>query len=142
VDNARTLLKVKLKAHGLSLTKARAAVFRTLLGYGPLEMSELIARTSDRVDRASAYRAIAVFEQANISQRVRIADRDMLELSEVFEGHHHHFVCTNCGRLIPINDRQLESYIDNLPSLSNQRITNHQLEIQGICQNCLAKANP
>ncbi|HUD06259.1 MAG TPA: transcriptional repressor [Candidatus Saccharimonadales bacterium] len=136
--NARALLKDTLRSHGLSLTEARLSVFKILLGYGPLNMVSLLNKTSGRADRASVYRAAATFEKIGIAQRVSVGMDEKLELTEIFEGHHHHFSCTNCGRIISINDRQLESYIDNLPSLRGNQIVAHQLDIQGLCSKCLS----
>lgn len=140
MHNARALLKDTLKKSGLSLTRARLMVFKVLQGYGPISMPELLSQTLGTVDRASVYRAISVFEKSGVAQRINLGNNEKLELSEIFEGHHHHFSCIKCGKLISIDDRQLESYIDNLPSLGGARVITHQLETQGICSNCLKLA--
>jgi Fur family ferric uptake transcriptional regulator len=73
--------------------------------------------------------------------------RARYELSEGPKGarHHHHLVCTNCGRVIDYTD-----FIDDefellgraekgLSKKFNFKITNHLIQFYGLCDRCQKK---
>lgn len=127
--------KELLKTSGHSVTKARLSVFGALLGNEPVGMAELVRRVPE-VDRASVYRAINLFEQLGIVQRVNIGWKYKLELTDRFAAHHHHLSCTNCGRTIEMNEEELEQLIRSLARAHDFTPTAHQIEIQGLCADC------
>lgn len=125
-----------LKSHRYSLTKPRLAVFKALEGSEPVTMHELIARLPE-VDRATIYRVVELFQQLGIIKRLQIGWKYKLELSDDFNPHHHHLSCINCGKTIPIKqDQDIEDLIHTFGSSHKFTITDHQLEIQGVCQDC------
>src|SRR2546421_5552224 len=102
-------------------------------------MRELVAACNGQVDRASIYRTIALFERLGIVQRLQIGWKYKLELSDAFHHHHHHLTCSNCGKVIPFEeDTALEKRLHVLANSKNFTMQGHQLEIQGLCQNCAA----
>ncbi|MDP8212443.1 MAG: transcriptional repressor, partial [Candidatus Zapsychrus exili] len=73
--------------------------------------------------------------------------RARYELSEGPKGarHHHHLVCTSCGRVVDYTD-----FIDEEVELLNQtekglskkydfKITNHLIQFYGLCSECKKK---
>jgi Fe2+ or Zn2+ uptake regulation protein len=124
-----------LKASGQSVTAARLAVFGALSGQEPLSMRELTEQVS-RVDRASVYRAVDLFERLGIIQRINTGWKYRLELTDKFAAHHHHLTCTRCGKSIAISEADLEDTIEKLASAKGFTPTAHQIEIQGICDTC------
>lgn len=132
-----SVLTKKLKDKGFSVTKPRLVTFEVLSSAKqPLTMQELIRRTNKEIDRASVYRTIDIFEESGITQRIYSGWKYRLELSDNFQEHHHHFTCTNCGLVIPIHDKNLETVIDDLSIKQKFQTTSHQLEIQGLCEKC------
>jgi Fur family ferric uptake transcriptional regulator len=126
-----------LKRHRQSLTKARRVVFAALQDKEPQTMREVVLACWDQVDRASVYRTIALFERIGIVQRLQIGWKYKLELSDTFHHHHHHLTCETCGKTIPLaEDPLLEKRLRSLAQTQNFMMRGHQLEIQGICQNC------
>lgn len=127
-----------LRGHGRSLTGARRAVFAALLGHEPRSMGEVIRACRDKADRASVYRAIALFEKLGIVKRLQIGWKYRLELSDAFQHHHHHLTCTRCGRTMRLpEDRQLEARLHTLARGQDFKMNDHQLEIEGLCKDCL-----
>lgn len=135
MSSSQDIFKTLLKQTGNSATKARLAVFEALSGQEPLSMHELIARVPE-VDRASIYRAVELFEQLQIVQRLNIGWKYKLELSDRFTEHHHHLTCTNCGRTVAMNEQALERFIETLASQYGFQPTSHQIEVQGLCAAC------
>jgi Fur family transcriptional regulator, ferric uptake regulator len=135
MSSARDSFKQLLKANGQSITKARLTVFEMLLGQEPLTMGEL-AKRAGQVDRASVYRAVDLFERLGIVQRLNTGWKYKLELTDKFAGHHHHLTCTQCGRTIAMNELELEALIAKLAAAHHFKPAAHQIEIQGLCNDC------
>lgn len=130
-------LKTTLKAHGQSLTGPRQVVFAALQDQEPQTMQQLVAACAVRVNRASVYRTVALFERLGIVQRLQIGWKYKLELSDSFHHHHHHLTCSNCGRVIPLpEDTVLEALLRALADSQHFAMRDHQLEIQGLCKTC------
>jgi Fur family ferric uptake transcriptional regulator len=128
----------KLKETGNSNTVIRSAVFGTLLDseHTPLTMAELIRRTADYGDRASVYRSVTVLEEIGVIKRLNIGWKYKLELSEEFHGHHHHITCEKCGRTESLTDENLEEVIKSSAQKADYKITDHTIEIKGVCADC------
>ena len=129
-----------LRSHGYSVTKARQAVFAAMWHEHPMTMSELYSKVEKQLDRASLYRTIALFEELGVSRRLMMGWKYRLELSESFSHHHHHLSCQICGKVVAtVEDELIESRIQSIARQHNVRITDHHLEIEGICANCQKK---
>jgi Fur family ferric uptake transcriptional regulator len=132
-DNLRTLLK----RDGASLTKPRKVVFDLLLNQEPQSMQVIVKRAGGKVDRATIYRTVELFERLGIVHRLNIGWKYKIELSDVFQGHHHHFYCTNCNKTFPLPaNAMLETMIDSATGKDGFSPRGHQLEVYGLCQNC------
>lgn len=130
-------LKSVLKEHSQSLTKARRTVFAALQDAEPQTMQQLVIACPS-IDRASVYRAVALFERLGIVQRLQIGWKYKLELSDTFSHHHHHLTCLKCGRVIPFGeDKELGNKLSAIAGSQNFKMQDHQLEIQGVCETCL-----
>lgn len=99
-------------------------------------MRELQQLAGSGLDRASLYRIIAVFEKLGIAHRVNIGWKYKIELSDRFSEHHHHMTCLHCHKIIPINEQELEQFINNLSVQHEFQPIEHQIEIQGYCSTC------
>jgi len=130
-------LKAVLKKSGASLTKPRRIVFDLLLNQDPQSMQVLIKRAGDRLDRATVYRTVDLFEQLGIVRRLNIGWKYKIELSDLFVSHHHHFYCTNCGSTFNLSPgAMLETMIESTAAKEGFAARSHQLEIYGLCANC------
>jgi Fur family transcriptional regulator, ferric uptake regulator len=130
-------LKALLKKNGASLTAPRKVIFDLLQNQEPQSMQVLVKRAESRVDRATVYRTIELFERLGIVHRLNIGWKYKIELSDVFLDHHHHFHCTNCGRTFTLKaNNMLETMIDSFAAKSGYSPRGHQLEIYGLCNSC------
>ncbi|MBX4188582.1 transcriptional repressor, partial [Candidatus Saccharibacteria bacterium] len=121
-------LRSILKTDGASLTKPRKIIFDLMLNQGPQSMQVLVQRAKDRVDRATVYRTIELFERLGIVHRLNIGWKYKIELSDLF---------TNCGRMFDLPDNpMLETMIDTVAAKSSFAPRGHQLEVYGLCQSC------
>lgn len=138
-DNLRSILKQS----GASLTNPRKVVFDLMLNKGPQSVQVLVQRGKGKIDRATVYRTIDLFERLGIVRRLNIGWKYKIELSDVFTGHHHHMYCTNCNRMFNLPDNpMLETMIDTVAAKSGFSPRGHQLEVSGLCANCFIRPRP
>jgi len=133
------LFKGLLKKRGYSLTAPRLKLFSVLQNHNACSINELTALLSN-YDRATVYRTVSLFERLGIVNRLQLGWKYKLELSDVFHHHHHHLTCTNCGKVTILReDSTIENRIKSLSDKNGFLITDHQLEIRGLCQVCQTK---
>lgn len=132
--------EARLKTAGYSVTRSRKVVFAALQDKEPQTMREILQACEARVDRASVYRAISLFEELGIVKRLQIGWKYKLELSDAFHHHHHHLTCLRCGTVMPLaEDTTIEQRLKAIAAAHSFSLEEHQLEIQGICQRCQTK---
>lgn len=136
MDKGTTKLDELLREHGYSATKQRHIIFKALLHKDPMTVRELYEITKKHLDRASMYRIVELFEKLGIITRLSIGWKYKIELSDTFSDHHHHLTCLNCHKITSINRHELEQFITHLAHENNFIALEHQVEIQGYCQNC------
>jgi Fur family ferric uptake transcriptional regulator len=130
-------LKALLRKNNSSLTSPRKVVFNLLLSGEPQSMQVLVKRAEGKVDRATVYRTIELFEQLGIVHRLNIGWKYKVELSDIFLGHHHHFHCNNCGKTFTLSaNPMLETMIDTAVGKEGYSPRSHNLEISGLCPAC------
>lgn len=130
-------LSTILAKHDYKLTKPRMAVFTALLHTGkPLTTSALAAQLCDTVDKVTVYRTIALFEKTGIVHRLWSGFKSSVELSEQFSPHHHHFTCLGCQQVSVFDDPGIEASLHALETKMSIQLQQHQIELQGYCQNC------
>jgi Fur family transcriptional regulator, ferric uptake regulator len=107
----------------------------------PLEIVELAS--DRRLPVSSIYRNLVVLEQAGAVTRYPGAGggHARYELSEALVGHHHHLVCSRCGRIEddpvpPEVDAGLASLLDAVAERTGFTVTDHRLELRGLCRRC------
>lgn len=136
--NPNDLYIVALQKKRLSATRPRKIVFTTLMNSGLISMRQLIA-LCDTVDRASIYRAVAVFEEAGILHKVPRGFAYGIELSDTFIEHHHHMTCSECGSSEKLSAAKLEMVMHDVAAQHGFKMTSHSIEVQGICIRCRSK---
>jgi len=131
------LLQKVLRDKGYSLTNARKLIIDMLWDSEPQSTNELTTKLNGKIDRASLYRNITLFEKLGLIQRVYIGWKYKVELSDVFSNHHHHISCLKCGKIKAIHEEdEIEALIHSLANKYGISADSHQLEIQGFCDDC------
>jgi Fe2+ or Zn2+ uptake regulation protein len=136
MDAERKLFRKTLKEHGYFNTAARYQLFLALQKHSSLSSKRLISLLQKQ-DRSTVYRNILLFEQIGIVSKLWLGWESKIELSDVFQHHHHHFTCLKCLQVINLpEDTIIEKRIRNLGIEKGLKITDHQLEIRGLCKTC------
>jgi len=107
----------------------------------PLTIPEILEARPE-LAQSSAYRNLVVLEQARVVHRlVTHADFARYELAEDLTGHHHHLVCSNCGRVEDLAatvavERSVAIAIDEAERRTGFRTEHHRLDLVGLCSDC------
>lgn len=125
-----------LRTASLRATRQRLALLSALLrAKSPQSVEEITTNAKGAFDTATAYRILDAFVLAGIAQRIELAQGRALY--EVAGEHHHHIVCTTCGR---IEDIQVclpdTAYRALLKQTTFTTIDTHTLEYFGVCAKC------
>ncbi|HPC94940.1 MAG TPA: transcriptional repressor [Sedimentisphaerales bacterium] len=123
---------------GLKTTHQRMEVFRELAGTENHPDAETIYRHVRRrvpaISRDTVYRTLATLEDQGLVRKAEIVSgRARYDANT---DHHHHFICTACGRVHDFYSPAL----DDLPiprSVSALgRVESAQVQLRGVCTNC------
>lgn len=123
-------------------TSARRDLVDLLVELGrPVTVPELVDAGA-RQAQSSLYRNLATFEQCGIVRRLAsVHDVARYELDEELTGHHHHLVCSQCGRiddvtLPPDFEASLQHGADEVGTSMGYALDTHRLELIGLCDTC------
>lgn len=137
MDKQQTYLHDILKKNRKSITRQRMLVFEVLRTQGSVTHRDIENTLSTSIDRASIYRVVSLFEKLGIVRRVYTGWKYSLELSEIFNPHHHHLHCTECGKIIDIKEPvALAEILSDIEKTHSFSISSHQFELSGQCQKC------
>jgi len=129
----------KLQAAGYRRGGARTAVVEALSRHDcavtALELDDELRRR--KVGRASIYRALEQLEQLGLLRRLE-ASRGVASYERIEPGgeHHHHAICSKCGRMIPFEDASLERAIHAVSDRMSFDAAEHEVTIRGRCDRC------
>ena len=88
------------------------------------------------IGRATVFRALDLFASLSLVERVDLPGGDHAYVA-CDPVHHHHAICTGCGRSLDVADHGLADVLGEIGNRSGFRVTAHRLEIFGLCAACL-----
>jgi Fur family ferric uptake transcriptional regulator len=137
----QTSIVTALGRAGYRLTEPRLSLAGLIADQdGHFTAAELVAAAQARrlgVGRATVFRTLEVLEDLGAVERL-----DLPSGEHAYVGceptHHHHVVCSRCGRATEIDDAGLRSVVRDVARQTGYRIDEHRLELFGLCPDCLA----
>jgi Fe2+ or Zn2+ uptake regulation protein len=126
---------------GYRLTEPRRAVAGLVAAReGHFTAADLVADARRRrlpIGRATIFRALDLFADLHLVERIDLPDGD-----HAYVGcdpvHHHHAICTRCGRSQDVEDLGLGEVIAAAGERLSFAVTSHRLELFGVCAACRA----
>jgi Fur family ferric uptake transcriptional regulator len=130
-----------LGSAGFRLTEPRRALAELIADQaGHFTAAELVGATRARrlgVGRATVFRTLEALESLKVVERI-----DLPSGGHAYVGceraHHHHVICSRCGRTSEIDDTGLRTVVHEVASRTGYRVDEHRLELFGLCPACLA----
>jgi Fur family ferric uptake transcriptional regulator len=133
-------LTERLRDQAHKITGPRQAILKVLGRQAhPLSNKEIhAALPGNECDLATVYRSLHLLESMKIVKRFDLGDgvaRFEL-LGEGDEGHHHHLICTGCGRVVEIDECFTRELEEKIAARNGFKAVSHKLEFFGVCPRC------
>jgi Fur family ferric uptake transcriptional regulator len=125
--------RLELRGHRMT-TSRRRVVDAVLAQQGHFTVDDVLRKTR-RVGRATVFRTMRLLLDLNIVCRV-LLDDGTLHYRVSTGRHHHHLVCTDCGRVEDFSQCDVESLVRDLQKATQYEVQAHWLEVYGRCQAC------
>ncbi len=132
----------ELRKAGLKVTLPRVKILQILENSERKHMSAddvylALVESDQEVGLATVYRVLTQFEGAGMVTRHNFeGGRSVFELTS--EDHHDHIVCTSCGKIREFFDEIIEDRQVKIAENLGFRITDHSMNLYGICEDCQA----
>jgi Fur family ferric uptake transcriptional regulator len=136
-----TPLTTALDRAGYRLTGPRRSLAALIADQdGHFTAAELVTAARSRrlgVGRATVFRTLEVLAEVGAVERLDLPSGEHAYVG-CEPAHHHHVVCSRCGRSTGIDDAGLRSVVGDVARQTGYRIDAHRLELFGLCPTCLA----
>lgn len=140
----------RMMAEGLRITQTRMAILDILTKNPEHHLSAeeiflMAHRINPTIGFATVYRTLDILTRMGLIQKLDFGDgKARYEISEESSNlpHHHHLVCTECGKVINYTEftdeeKELLSKVEKeLSEKYKFKIKNHIIQFSGICSNC------
>jgi Fur family transcriptional regulator, ferric uptake regulator len=144
VTDVDAVVAERLAALDQRYTRGRRAIVAVLASAGrPLTVPEILdGAERGALPQSSAYRSLVVLEEAAVVHRLPGTDEfARYELAEDLAGHHHHLLCSNCGRVddVPASarlERALAAAAQAVADGTDFQVTGHRIDLLGTCADC------
>lgn len=126
---------------GYRLTEPRRSLAALIASHdGHFTAGELLRDARARrlgVGRATVFRTLEVLEGLGAVERLDLPSGEHAYVV-CRRSHHHHVVCSQCGRTNEIDDGDLRAVVNEIARRTGYRVDDHRLELFGMCPACVA----
>ena len=135
---ARQDLSELLEQNGVRATPRRLEVLEELAQErDDVTAQQLWSRLRERDSRAglaTVYRTLALLSEKGVIDSLSHHGTELC-YRLCTDSHHHHLLCTNCHRVVEI-EQCIDGWIDEVTSRHGFVVTDHRVEITGVCADC------
>lgn len=133
-----------LTKHGYKNTRARKAMLEVMeKSFSPLTAEEIFLKVKEKscsANLSTIYRNLSILLEKGLVTKTVMGDgRAIYQFKG--EEHRHHLICTSCNKTIAIDICPLHNFEEDIKEKTNYEITDHRLELYGLCPRC-KKINP
>lgn len=139
--SAAERFKQYLKKEGLFFTPQRLAIAEFIINkknhhFSAEGLVSELREHGNLVSRATVYRTLSHLQQAGFLREVALNSSQVCYDFIANARHHEHLVCEACGSIIEFTDPLLEQSIEAIALRSGMQMTQHTVQIFGICAPC------
>lgn len=129
----------QIKESGLKMTKKRKELLEIFANdqryMSAQTVHQVMSEQYPTMSYNTTYRNIYDFVELGILEATEYDQEQLFRIHCIGEGHHHHFICHQCGFTIPLDTCPM-SQVET--DLSDVVIEQHRFEIFGLCKKCAA----
>ena len=146
METTKTATDAALGRAGYRATTARRAVVDLIARReGHFTAADLVEDARSRglgLGRATIFRTLDVLAELRAVERLDLPTGEHAYVA-CEPAHHHHVVCSGCGRSSDADDTGLRAVLRDIERQTGYRIDDHRLELFGLCPAChTARMNP
>jgi Fur family transcriptional regulator, ferric uptake regulator len=141
-EGVHAVVDARLRRVDQRYTAGRRAIVDMLLRtQHPVSITDIADLLPD-LPRSSAYRHLVDLQGAAVVRRVTANDDfARFELAEDLTEHHHHLLCTDCGKVVDITpsssfEKVVSRHLDELAVASGFKPHGHRVDVLGVCASC------
>jgi Fur family ferric uptake transcriptional regulator len=105
------------------------------------QLHESLRRSGSSIGLATVYRQLSKLADDDLADVLQSEDGEMLFRNCETDTHHHHLVCTVCGRVSEVQAPEVENWVSKLAESESFHVTHHVANVFGVCAHCSAKAD-
>jgi len=139
LENRENIWLTRLQDDGYRLTRARRAVVKTLaMSQQALSHTHIFDLTREHypsLGLVSVYRTLEILAKLGLIQRVHHPDGCQTYIA-AFKGHQHLLICQQCGQITFFDGDNLNALVTRVENQSGFQITEHWLQLFGLCKTC------
>lgn len=135
----------RLKEHnvpklGVRSTRQRTAIVSVLKDMENFSSAKAIhqelTRRDLKVGLTTVYRTLQSLSEVSAVDALHMSNGETLYRHCLNGKHHHHLVCTECGRTVEIEGGPVEKWAKDVARTYSFQLTGHDAEIYGLCHGC------
>lgn len=129
----------KLSEKGYRLTPQRGIILSALAkSEGHISAEEIHVRISERhpcINISTVYRTLELLLKLGLVVRTDMGD-GIDRYQHVNKSDHHHLVCSNCSRVIDVEENMLEGFRQKAKTRYGFEVLKKHLAFSGLCEDC------
>ena len=137
-------LRQKLQERQHKMTPQRQIVLQIFQDHPGEHLSAedvhgILRDNHSEIGLATVYRSLELLSDLGILQKMEFGDgcsRYEVNAIDPDTHHHHHLICTKCGKVTEFEDDLLENLEQDIENKSGFRIMDHQVKFFGYCKEC------
>ncbi|MCP4568792.1 MAG: transcriptional repressor [FCB group bacterium] len=143
-SNEEQIFDEYIRSTGLRETEQRKRVLKTFLAttehVSVEDMYRIVNEKSRKVGYATVYRTMKLIAESGLAVEVVFNDGIARFEHRLGRKHHHHLVCTNCGKVIEFESTAMDRGEQEVLAKYKFRQTSHHYEIFGFCRECQSES--
>lgn len=140
LQNQKKVWLSKLEDSGFRITSPRCAVIDVMVNAGsllePMDIFLKARSVYPGLGLVTVYRTLEKLEQLDLIQKVHDQNGCHSYIA-ASDGHQHLLICADCHKVEYFSGDDLAPLIDSLGRQKGYKITDHWLQLSGICADCL-----
>jgi len=128
-----------LRQQGYKFTPQRRVVIQTIASsqahLTPAAIYEKVHQQHPNIGLVTIYRTLDILSKLGLICELH-AGGSCRSYTTSASGHHHHLICSNCGKVIDFSGYDLSELEQRLSLETGFEIEDHLLEFIGLCQAC------
>ncbi|MDU0479258.1 Fur family transcriptional regulator [Staphylococcus chromogenes] len=125
---------------GQRSTRQRAAVVEVLRDIDTFSSAKTIhhelMNRNYKVGLTTVYRTLQSLVDIHAVDVLHMSNGESVYRRCDSDAHHHHLVCTNCGKTVEIQGKAVEMWAEAQAKENGFKLTDHTAEIFGLCEKC------